>query len=563
MVVERFLEMAPSTATTTATRVIFPGQMYVVAIAHHLHSWRHVAAGALALYAVLAVLAALHVGRRVAVTLGRCAEATVYMTVGGAILSVFVYPLFTEFNLALLPWWSRAFILGEHRLFPRVPFGPCLSLVATPPVKFIWALCRGRGVGVAWVTAAADYRSLAWDVASLGEWAIETVALPVPGTGTGTDTDTDVGTAADTTGGRRFRTFCEGCCLANNWLLGYGFFSITVKWATLNGGYFCVESARAIASSSVGLHMWWLQMVMLWQTYAVLANLCAHRYFGHRCLDTSRLFQIVLALGGASSSQRGVLWWASTHRHHHQHCDTELDMHSPKLSGFLYAHVGWLLERPSFHVHREKLEDYERFWELYVVEAVFWLIPVMLYFGMTGPGGMASSACHVALSASFHSEWCINSVCHLPWLGSAADAAASPHVQGAGCTSRDVWWVGVINGGDGFHSAHHEQPGCAHHGRRHSYNFDSAYLAMCALEHVGLVWNVQHAGMGDTRRKLGNTRGRDGVMHVPPLPVCRPPRLPLPLPLPLPAPGASGAPGVSNPSPSKRGDTTSGKDKVE
>ncbi|MEO1087459.1 MAG: acyl-CoA desaturase, partial [Acidobacteriota bacterium] len=38
-----------------------------------------------------------------------------------------------------------------------------------------------------------------------------------------------------------------------------------------------------------------------------------HRYFSHRSFKTSRAFQLVMALVGAASVQKGPLWWAAHH----------------------------------------------------------------------------------------------------------------------------------------------------------------------------------------------------------------------------------------------------------
>ena len=59
-----------------------------------------------------------------------------------------------------------------------------------------------------------------------------------------------------------------------------------------------------------------------------------HRYFSHRSFKTSRPAQFAFAVLGASSAQRGPLWWAAHHRHHHRHSDTEHDVHSPRHHGF-------------------------------------------------------------------------------------------------------------------------------------------------------------------------------------------------------------------------------------
>ena len=54
-----------------------------------------------------------------------------------------------------------------------------------------------------------------------------------------------------------------------------------------------------------------------------------HRYFAHRTFKTSRAFQLVLAVLGHLSLQKGALWWAAHHRHHHRYSDRHGDLHSP------------------------------------------------------------------------------------------------------------------------------------------------------------------------------------------------------------------------------------------
>jgi stearoyl-CoA desaturase (delta-9 desaturase) len=54
-----------------------------------------------------------------------------------------------------------------------------------------------------------------------------------------------------------------------------------------------------------------------------------HRYFSHRAFNTNRFWQFIFAVIGNSSVQRGPLWWAAHHRHHHRYADTEKDIHSP------------------------------------------------------------------------------------------------------------------------------------------------------------------------------------------------------------------------------------------
>ena len=60
-----------------------------------------------------------------------------------------------------------------------------------------------------------------------------------------------------------------------------------------------------------------------------------HRYFSHKTFKTSRVGQFIFGLLGASAVQRGPIWWAAHHRHHHANSDQPGDIHSPKQVRFL------------------------------------------------------------------------------------------------------------------------------------------------------------------------------------------------------------------------------------
>src|SRR6202050_4741961 len=89
-----------------------------------------------------------------------------------------------------------------------------------------------------------------------------------------------------------------------------------------------------------------------------------HRYFSHRSYKTSRWFQFVIAFMAETSTQKGVLWWAANHRHHHRYSDTEEDLHSPSLRGFLWSHVGWILSDRYNKTREELIPDFNKYPEL-------------------------------------------------------------------------------------------------------------------------------------------------------------------------------------------------------
>src|SRR4051812_32945853 len=96
--------------------------------------------------------------------------------------------------------------------------------------------------------------------------------------------------------------------------------------------------------------LYWLRIFAIGAGY--------HRYFSHRAYATSRAFQFVLAFLAQTTSQKSVLWWAAKHRHHHLHSDTEADVHSPRHTGFIYSHVGWIFSRRHDTADLVKMADF-------------------------------------------------------------------------------------------------------------------------------------------------------------------------------------------------------------
>src|SRR5271154_1773454 len=101
-----------------------------------------------------------------------------------------------------------------------------------------------------------------------------------------------------------------------------------------------------------------------------------HRYFSHRSYKTSRFFQFCLAFLGGAAAQKGALWWAAHHRHHHKHSDTDQDMHSAKLEGFYWSHVGWGLSKEYEEYDPNVVRDLNKYPELGLLDKYIFIPPV-------------------------------------------------------------------------------------------------------------------------------------------------------------------------------------------
>lgn len=220
-----------------------------------------------------------------------------------------------------------------------------------------------------------------------------------------------------------------------------------------------------------------------------------HRYFSHRSYQTSRPFQFILACLGASSAQKGPLWWASHHRHHHRHSDTEEDVHPPIIHGIWYAHVGWVLSSQFVKPRLELMKDFLKFPEIRLVDRFHLIPPVLLgaatyFFGAflqsyapslaTSGSQMLVWGFFVSTVLLYHGTFCINSMAHL--VGSKRFKT--------GDHSRNCFILALITLGEGWHNNHHRYPGSERQGF-YWWEIDITHYILKTLSWFGVVWDLR------------------------------------------------------------------------
>lgn len=220
-----------------------------------------------------------------------------------------------------------------------------------------------------------------------------------------------------------------------------------------------------------------------------------HRYFSHHAFATSRVVQFLFALAGNSAAQRGPIWWAGHHRHHHQVADTAADLHSPSQQGFWRSHVGWLLTHDNFRTRSERTGDWNRFPELRVLNRFDTVVPALLALGLfrlgewlrrtrptLGTSGWQMVVWGFCLStvALFHGTATINSLSHL--YGTRRYDTPD--------TSRNNPWLSLVTLGEGWHNNHHHYATSARHGFFPG-EFDPTWWLLRLLERAGLIWGLR------------------------------------------------------------------------
>jgi stearoyl-CoA desaturase (delta-9 desaturase) len=224
----------------------------------------------------------------------------------------------------------------------------------------------------------------------------------------------------------------------------------------------------------LGLVLYWLRMFGITAGY--------HRYFSHRSYATSRVFQFILACLAQSSAQKSVLWWAAKHRHHHLFSDTEHDVHSPRHTGFLFAHVGWIFARKHDTVDLVKVGDFTKYPELmwlHKYELAPAVVLAVITFLLAGWSGLVVGFFWSTV-AVYHATFCINSLAHVH--------GSKRYVTGD--DSRNNWLLAFFTMGEGWHNNHHAYQASVRQGFRW-WEIDPTFYIIKVLSWFGVVWDLK------------------------------------------------------------------------
>ena len=207
-----------------------------------------------------------------------------------------------------------------------------------------------------------------------------------------------------------------------------------------------------------------------------------HRYFSHKTYKTSRVFQFVLAFLGASSVQKGSLWWASHHRIHHKYADVPgADVHSPK-DGFWYCHQGWIFDGKWHATVLDQIQDFARYPELVWLNRWHVVAPLSLAVLCYAIGGGMGLLWGFSIStvALWHSTYAINSLAHL--FGTRRYDTPD--------TSRNNLWLALLTMGEGWHNNHHRYCAASRQGFRW-WEIDLTYYILRGLALLGIIWDMR------------------------------------------------------------------------
>jgi fatty-acid desaturase len=221
---------------------------------------------------------------------------------------------------------------------------------------------------------------------------------------------------------------------------------------------------------------WLFGSIIVW---AVLSGLGIaigyHRLLSHRSFQASIMLKRILASIGILAGQGSPIFWTSVHRgQHHPHSDTDRDPHSP-LKGRFHAFLGWQfffcaddfdpryaidLVRDPF-LRKISQHYYWVFWIFtFLIASCSWSFFIYCYL----PG----------LFVSVHQENIVNALCHVSTWGYRNFEV--------GDRSRNLWILGTVFFGQGFHNNHHAHP------QRYNFGVHAWEIDFCRWIVPVLMW---------------------------------------------------------------------------
>lgn len=226
-----------------------------------------------------------------------------------------------------------------------------------------------------------------------------------------------------------------------------------------------------------------------------------HRYFSHRCFETSKPMRYFIGILAQLASQASVLKWAADHRRHHARAERIGDTHSPyldsygkpmgRIKGLANSQVGWLLDdtHTDYSVYGKGLVDDEVVnfcirtrWFWYFASVV--LLPGSWALAFGGPEfvlGTILIAGFLRINVVLHAVLAVNSFGHTY----GKERYKNNH------KAKNNWIIAILTLGDGWHNNHHQHPRSAVAGMAW-YEIDICGLVVRLWEKMGLVWNVHY-----------------------------------------------------------------------
>ncbi|GKB34356.1 palmitoyl-monogalactosyldiacylglycerol delta-7 desaturase, chloroplastic-like protein [Tanacetum coccineum] len=205
-------------------------------------------------------------------------------------------------------------------------------------------------------------------------------------------------------------------------------------------------------------------------------TLSFHRNLTHKSFKLPKWAEYTFAYCGVQAIQGNPIDWVSTHRYHHQYCDTDKDPHSPTEGFWNSPHqlfdtdnITKRCGEPNNVADLEKQPFYRFLRTTYIVHPL--AFSILLYalggfpFIVWGMGVRICGSKHIYMA------------CELS-------------LSRMGTASMEHRWVGILAFGEGWHNNHHAFEYSARHGLEW-WQIDMTWYMIRFLEIIGVATDVK------------------------------------------------------------------------
>ncbi|KAL5758301.1 hypothetical protein ACOSP7_020912 [Xanthoceras sorbifolium] len=260
------------------------------------------------------------------------------------------------------------------------------------------------------------------------------------------------------------------------------------NWNTLDISTAGVVLAMHLLTFLAPFYFTWSAFWVAFGLYVVTGllgiTLSYHRNLSHRSFKLPKWLEYLFAYCGAQALQGNPIDWVSTHRYHHQFCDSERDPHSP-IEGFWFSHMSWIFDTNGLGERcggPANVGDLEKQPFYKFVKSTYMLHPIALGVLLFALGGVPFLVwgMGVRIVWVYHITWLVNSACHV-W---------GKQEWNTGDLSRNNWWVALLAFGEGWHNNHHAFEFSARHGLEW-WQLDLTWYVIRFLQAIGLATDVK------------------------------------------------------------------------
>ena len=258
-----------------------------------------------------------------------------------------------------------------------------------------------------------------------------------------------------------------------NWIT---FIAMTAFHIGAVAAFFYIDAGAILAAA-----------ILWWVSGSLGIGIAYHRLLTHRGFKTPKWMEYFLTICGTLALEGGPIFWVATHRIHHQHSDKEGDPHTPR-EGAWWAHMGWIMFGKAMHhdtgVLTRYVPDLSKDKFHVALTNWHWVTQVVVGLALLAFGGLPYVLWGVFFRTTFglHATWLVNSATHM-WGYKTFRTRDD---------SRNLWWVGLLAFGEGWHNNHHAHPVSMRHGLAW-YEFDLNYIQIKLMAALGLAWDLKIA----------------------------------------------------------------------